>query len=162
MAFYLRKEAQSLLGELGIGRGEACELLRSGGRRLIWNREKVVTWEVAGWLIIRTVDWGRGEIFKEHVGDLCFPVWLHPADAAFCFHLVFFQKISNTSTCKLYVMFKVFCDRSITLEQLCIFKTSVTAELPMYSTIGRVPLQKNEESGFWFLGWWGQGRMDRY
>lgn len=86
-----------MLGELGIGRGEACELLRSGGGAAYLKSGE--SGNMGGGRLTHNTHsgLGPGEILKELVGDVCLPVWLHPADAVFCFRLVFLQKVRHTA-----------------------------------------------------------------
>lgn len=115
-----------------VGRVAAFELLWSGGRGLSRIREKVAAPDVHGVAHGNMVDWDRWQMVEVYA----FCVFLLGAvqlGAVFCIHLVFLgDEIVYKQTWN-PVMFKLFPNILMPLEQIHDFKTSLIAELTLHT-----------------------------
>lgn len=117
--------------EVTVGRIVASELVWTHGRRVIWNQKRVVSPEVdgCGSQHVRWTEVAGRYLRCVSVCVLRIPKGLHPAECSFLPFLTDKIRISKYKTC---IMFTLFPDISMTLEQICIFKTSVIAEMSLY------------------------------
>lgn len=150
----------------GLQRVSSCGAV--GG--VVWNGKLYSRY---GWvcLITDTVNWGRQQMFE--VSAFCvFPQGSGQLGAVLYIYLVFLATKSHISQCQICLTFTLFPNRLITLEQNCIFKTSVIAELtahwmiPFYRSFKTrsSPLYVSQDSSYPWVGWgdwegqWGGSR----
>lgn len=115
-----------------VGRVAAFELLWSGGRGLSRIREKVAAPDVHGVAHGNMVDWDRWQMVEVYA----FCVFLLGAvqlGAVFCIHLVFPGDETVYKQTWNPVMFKLFPNILMPLEQIHDFKTSLIAELTLHT-----------------------------
>lgn len=125
LSFTLEK-IWTLLVDVGIRRVAACELFWSDGRKVsIWNLRSSCNNRCGWvWLIPHKVTGGGWEMW-----EVCAPVLL--LWALFCDHLEFLlpDRIPQKQTWSLkFSMLKMFPTKSVVLEQMCVFQTSIISD----------------------------------
>lgn len=124
LSFTLEK-IWSLLVEVGVRRVAACELFCSDGRKVsIWNLRSSCNSRCGWvWLIPHKVTGGSWEML-----EVCVPVLL--LLALFCDHLEFLpDRIPQKQAWNLeFSMLKMFPNKSVVLEQMCVFQTSIISD----------------------------------